>query len=121
MDEILRPDDLQLDIDIRPPRQKVFPNLNLLVKDDSQRTIKIDDPMVRVLPDVSPRARRLGPITVRHNKLPGVERFDSEKRKKAFEKLSLKGRRNTLAPVGESVESSRLKPKQRARLHGLLA
>ena len=94
----------------------------MLVKDDSHRTIKIDDEPHRVLPEISPRARRLGPISVRHKKLPGVERFDTDKRKQAFDALSLKKRRNTLAPVEDSqLTTSRLKPKQRARLNNLIA
>lgn len=122
--EILRPDDLQLDVDIRPAKQPAFPNLSMLVKDDSQRTIKIDDDPLRVLPEISPRARRLGPISVRHKKLPGMERFDGEKRKVAFDALSLKKRRNTLVPVNDiasQATSGRLKPKQRARLNNLIA
>ena len=94
----------------------------MLVRDDSNRTIKIDDDPHRVLPEISPRARRLGPISVRHKKLPGMERFDSEKRKQAFDALTLNKRRNTLIPVTDSqTNTSRLKPKQRARLNNLIA
>lgn len=119
--EILRPDDLQLDVDIRPAKQPHYPNLNMLVKDDSHRTIKIDDEPHRVLPEVTPRARRLGPISVRHKKLPGMERFDSEKRKATFDALTLKKRRNTHVLPEMGAETSRLKPMQRARLNNLIA
>lgn len=120
--DILRPDDLHLDVDIKP-QAPVFPNMSMLVRDDSVRTIKIDDLPPRALPElISPRARRLGPITVRHNRLPGVERFDTERKVKAVDPLGLKKRRNTLMPAGDLSETgTRLKPVQRARLNNLIA